>query len=240
MSEDDDDDGDDNDTNAPLFAIPDDEDLYGDLEDDDPQSATSDGRKRSTSSSAAALDQPTSPSNASSASWTRAPTRPGAPGRTSSKTSVRSNVSQGGSINNSSRWASLAPDVKLHLRYFREQITPHHYAFKPDAGADSFLHTTLLEMALADSSSALLYGIVAFAAYHHSLTQPNARIAVFLSYYNKSIMFLQQSLTSKRHSMATLLTILQLAAIEVSPTEHSALTIANHFVNQTGVPWRLG
>jgi hypothetical protein len=91
-------------------------------------------------------------------------------------------------------------------------LTHHHYAFKYDGG--DFLKTTFLEIALNDGSAALLYAIVAFAAYHHSISRHNKRISEFLFYYNKSIACLQQSLKSKRHNVATLLTILQLATIE--------------------------
>lgn len=66
-----------------------------------------------------------------------------------------------------------------------------------------------------DSSAALLYSVVAFAAYHHSIARNDDKISMFLSYYNKAIAFLQQSLKNKRHNVATLLTILQLATIEV-------------------------
>lgn len=92
-------------------------------------------------------------------------------------------------------------------------MSHHHYAFKYDDG--DFLRTTFLEVALNDGSAALLYAIVAFAAYHHSVERNDGNIATFLSYYNKSIAFLQQSLKRQRHNVATLLTILQLATIEV-------------------------
>jgi hypothetical protein len=93
-------------------------------------------------------------------------------------------------------------------------LTHHHYAFKYDGG--DFLKTTFLEIAMNDASSALLYAVVAFSAYHHAVANNDSRISTFLNYYNKSIIFLQQSLKSKKHNVATLLTILQLATIEVS------------------------
>ncbi|KAK3061415.1 hypothetical protein LTR53_019790, partial [Teratosphaeriaceae sp. CCFEE 6253] len=91
-------------------------------------------------------------------------------------------------------------------------MSHHHYGFKYDAG--DFLKTTFLEIAMNDNSEALLYGVVAFAAYHHALTHQNDIIPRFLSFYNKSISLLQQTLKKKRHNVATLLTILQLATIE--------------------------
>lgn len=92
-------------------------------------------------------------------------------------------------------------------------MSHHHYAFKYDGG--DFLNTTFLEIAMNDSSAALLYSIVAFAAYHHSIARNDDKISMFLSYYNKAIAYLQRSLKNKRHNVATLLTILQLATIEV-------------------------
>jgi len=90
----------------------------------------------------------------------------------------------------------------------------HHYGFKYDAG--DFLKITFLEIAMNDDSEALLYGVVAFAAYHHALTHQEDIIPRFLAYYNKSITLLQKALAKKRHNVATLLTILQLATIEAS------------------------
>ncbi|GIZ48174.1 hypothetical protein CKM354_001124700 [Cercospora kikuchii] len=91
-------------------------------------------------------------------------------------------------------------------------MTHHHYALKYDR--EGFFKTAFLEIAMSDGSPALLYAIVAFAAYHHTVGQNNDDISTFLSYYNQSIAFLQQSLQKERHSIATLLTTLQLATIE--------------------------
>lgn len=52
------------------------------------------------------------------------------------------------------------------------------------------------------------------------LKNPNGRIKDFLHYYNRSVSLLLAFLKSKeRHNIATLLTILQLATIEVSSLE---------------------
>jgi hypothetical protein len=112
-----------------------------------------------------------------------------------------------------SRWATLSKDDRAFLKYHQERLSHHHYAFKYDAG--DFLKTTFLSIAMNDESEALLYAIIAFASYHRSIERADFKISVFLSYYNKSIMLLQQSLKSKRPGIATLLTILQLATIEV-------------------------
>ena len=112
-----------------------------------------------------------------------------------------------------SRWAGLPREIKAYLRYHRESLSHHHYGFKYDAG--DFLKSTFLEIAMNDDSSALLYGVVAFAAYHHAVHNKEPAISRFLTFYNTSINLLQQSLKKKRHNVATLLTILQLATIEV-------------------------
>lgn len=128
--------------------------------------------------------------------------------RTTSKHSVKPSISQ------SSRWTSLPKDLRAYLKYHRDSLSYHHYGFKYDAG--DFLKTTFLEIAMNDESAALLYAVVAFAAYHHTLSRDDDRVSTFLSYYNTSITYLQQALKKKRHNVATLLTMLQLATIEVS------------------------
>jgi hypothetical protein len=111
------------------------------------------------------------------------------------------------------RWASLPDDIKFYLNFHREHITYHHYHFKFDD--TDFIHSTMIDIALADTSPALLSGIVAFAAYHHSFAQKNIKQSMFLEFYNRSITALFQLVASKRHDFATLLAILQLATIEV-------------------------
>jgi hypothetical protein len=70
---------------------------------------------------------------------------------------------------------------------------------------------------LAVRNEPLWYAVVGFAAYYHTLTKPDGRIQDFLGYYNKSVSLLRLSIQrNKRHNLATLLTILQLASIEVN------------------------
>lgn len=91
-------------------------------------------------------------------------------------------------------------------------MTHHHYSLKYDGG--DFLKTTFLEIALGYEP--LLYAITAFSAYFHTLAMPNGKVQYFLGYYDKSVSLLRQSLLrSPRHTVATLLTILQLATFEV-------------------------
>ena len=186
------------------LSIIQDEEEYDVQRDSEPSSATTDGRNVS-EASLVSLDKSTSPTTETSSTLQR-PTRPQA-FRINSRQSTRTNISQ------NIRWAALPNDVKMYLKHHRDSLSNHHYAFKYDSG--DFLKTTFLEIALNDQSQALLYAIVAFSAYHHTLARENARISHFLSYYNKSIILLQQSLRSKRPSVTTLLTILQLATIEV-------------------------
>lgn len=192
---------------ASLSPIPDDEYADDGLDNEDPQSATSYSRQRSESFPTSRDAASSSPSIASTVSFSRETPRP-QPGRTTSKSSLRSPVAA-----SNSRWAALPQEVKFYLRFFRDNITHHHYSFKCDS--QNFIHKTLLEMAMSDSSSALLFAIVAFSAYHHSILRTDDNISIFLAYYDRSIRALRQSLTVKKSSMATLFTILQLAAIEV-------------------------
>lgn len=66
----------------------------------------------------------------------------------------------------------------------------------------------------------LMYAVVAFAAYHNALSREDGKVKDFLDAYNKSVSLLRQSLAkTDRHSLSTLLTILQLATIEVRRVE---------------------
>ncbi|KAI9878327.1 MAG: hypothetical protein M1830_001226 [Pleopsidium flavum] len=105
----------------------------------------------------------------------------------------------------------LPRDLQFYLDYHQNHLTHHHYFFKHDAGR--FLHTTFLEIAV--KSDPLLYAVVGFAAFHHTLRKHNGKIQEFLHYYNKSVSLLRKSLQSgKKNTDATLLTILQLATFE--------------------------
>ncbi|EME38245.1 hypothetical protein DOTSEDRAFT_161080 [Dothistroma septosporum NZE10] len=187
----------DSDEKIPLSAIPDEDE---DDVDDEPQSAALKARKPTPPTG-----QTPSISPSTEATTRPASSRPQA-ARTTSKQSLGPEISQ------SARWSSLPKDVKYYIKYHREHMSHHHYAFKYDGG--DFLSTTFLEIAMNDGSAALLYSIVAFSAYHHSIARNDDKISMFLSYYNKAIAYLQQSLKNKRHNVATLLTILQLATIE--------------------------
>lgn len=128
----------------------------------------------------------------------------------------------------------LPRDLQFFLDYHQNHLTHHHYFFKHDAGR--FLHTTFLEIAV--KSDPLLYAVVGFAAFHHTLRKHNGKIQDFLHYYNKSVSLLRKSLQSgKKNTDATLLTILQLATFEVCSAPSAFPANAKCHV---GVPGRLG
>ena len=78
---------------------------------------------------------------------------------------------------------------------------------------DDFIHTELIDLAL--TYEPLLYAVVAFAAYHHTLRQPDGQLTKFLSYYSKSLNLLMKSLVRGANpTEATLLTVLQLTTFE--------------------------
>lgn len=109
----------------------------------------------------------------------------------------------------------LPYDLQFYLKYFDENITYHHYSLKHDT--NDFIHTTFINAALRND--ALLHAIVGFSAFQHTLSNPEGKIQHFLFYYNKAVSLLLASLKrGHRHTVGTLLTILQLATIEVSPT----------------------
>lgn len=160
-------------------------------------------------------------------SFSRSLSRPQLP-RMNSKPSLKGNGIS------SSKWACLPKDVRFYMNYHKNHLTHHHYAMKYDTG--DFLKTTFLEIALGYEP--LLYAITGFSAYHHTLTIANGKIQNFLGYYNKSVSLLRQSLErSPRHTIATLLTILQLATFEVSRRHTLVVVTAN---SGSGIPGRLG
>ncbi|KAL1296971.1 hypothetical protein AAFC00_004570 [Neodothiora populina] len=111
----------------------------------------------------------------------------------------------------SSKFSQLPSQVRFYINYHREHVTYHHYSMKTDPG--DFLRTTFLEIAL--SYEPLLYAITAFSAYHHTLNKPDGHLEDFLGYYNKSVSLLRESLArTPKHSLATVLTILELATFE--------------------------
>ena len=107
----------------------------------------------------------------------------------------------------------LKSDLQFYLNYHQQNLTHHHYFLKHDP--QNFIHTRYLEIAV--SYEPLLYAVVGFAAFHHTLKQPEGKIEDFLSYYNRSVLLFRRSLQhSQKHTEQMLLTVLQLASFEVS------------------------
>ena len=104
-------------------------------------------------------------------------------------------------------------DYQYYLNSFCENISHYHYCFTTDA--DRFFANILLNVAVRHEP--LLNAVVGFAAYHETLQKPDGKVEDFLKYYNKSVVLLLSALKRKEpQTIATLLTVLQLATIEVS------------------------
>ena len=114
-------------------------------------------------------------------------------------------------------WTFLPHELQFYLSYFYENITSFHYCAVADS--DDFFRSMLLGLAIRNE--ALLYAVVGFSAYHHAMKNPNGRIHEFLQYYSRSVTLLLECLAKKeKYNVATLLTILQLATIEVSKPQN--------------------
>lgn len=114
----------------------------------------------------------------------------------------------------SPEWTHLHKDLQYHLGYFCENIT--HFSYGMPNDPDGFFKSVLPSMAVREGNDALLYAVVGFSAYHSALHHPHGKIEDFLGYYNKSVTMLLSSLKrGDGHNLPTLLTMLQLATIEV-------------------------
>lgn len=79
---------------------------------------------------------------------------------------------------------------------------------------DEFFRGALVDLAM--QYEPLLYAIVGFAAYNHTIQQPNGKLSHFLKFYNRSLSLLRKSLANRdSHTEAMLATILQLSTFEV-------------------------
>jgi len=115
------------------------------------------------------------------------------------------------------RWMRLKPDLKpdmqMYLRFQYEHMNSYHYLCRLDP--EDFFHVELIDLAL--QFEPLLYAVVAYAAYHHTLRLPDseAHFKSFWKYYCKSIVKLRKWLLSNDDgSDLVLLTVLQLAVFE--------------------------
>lgn len=113
-------------------------------------------------------------------------------------------------------WTHLPVDLRLGLDYFCENITHWHYGVHKDFS--DFFQTTFLNLALRNEP--LLHAIVGFSVYQRTLKDPDGKIEDFLKYYTHAVTLLLGLLKQReaKHDLGTLLTILQLATIEVCNT----------------------
>lgn len=110
-------------------------------------------------------------------------------------------------------WSHLPLEFQHCLSYFVENMSHYHYCLPNDG--DDFFRTILPSVAVRHEP--LLNALVGFSAYHLTLHNPDGKLQDFLQYYNRSVTLLLGVLKRKeKHNVATLLTILQLATIEVS------------------------
>lgn len=111
--------------------------------------------------------------------------------------------------------SDLPPAHRFYLDYQRGHMSYYHYGLTLDARG--FVHNYLITQSLNDD--ALLYAVVAFAAYHHAVRAkdpPHNTVQAFLPFYTKSLNLLRTSLEkTQKGTVAHLLTVLQLAALEV-------------------------
>lgn len=125
--------------------------------------------------------------------------------------SVRSG-SLGHSITELLNNARLPDDLRFYLNFHQDFLTPPHFFLRQPSS--HFVHHSLIELAL--QYEPLLYALVAFSAYHHSLHTPGGKLYTFLKYYNKALVLLRKSLGSgEEHTEATLCTVLVLTTFEV-------------------------
>lgn len=184
---------------APIMD--DDEDGEDDDFDDDPMSKSQDLRD-SSHTPGSNLDPSASPST--EASSVVPPTVRPTLSRKSSAQTTKAVSSMKGST-------STARDLQFYLNYFKKHMTIHHYSLKRDT--HNFL-PELFERAL--KFEPLKYAVAGYAAYFHTLAQPDGRISTFLQFYNESVRRLREYITkNKKQGLNTFLTILQLASIEV-------------------------
>lgn len=168
---------------------------------------------------ASVLDQSTSPSTEASSTVPPAVRQP---------LSRRSSAQTTKTAATTRNPTQMPKDVQFYLSYFKEHMTHHHYSLKRDS--HNFLKGDFLNYAM--KYEPLKYAVVGYAAYFHTISQPDGRMSTFLQFYNESVSRLRLSITkNKKQGLATFLTILQLASIEVSAFWDTTIFIANESVS---------
>lgn len=126
-------------------------------------------------------------------------------------TSVRS-VSLSHSPSDLLSTTRLPDDVRFYLNFHQEFISHEHFFLKQSSAR--FIRHSIIELAV--QYEPLLYALVGFAAYHHTLQSPGGKLYTFLKYYNKALILLRKSLgCGEEHTEATLCTVLVLTTFEV-------------------------
>ena len=119
-------------------------------------------------------------------------------------------------------WSHLPPQYQQGLSFFVENLNHFNYCIPLDS--DEFFTKILPSMATRHEP--LLNAVVGFSAYHSTLQNPEGKLQDFLQYYNKSVTQLLGLLQRKeKPNIATLLTILQLATIEVCLNTPSSISV---------------
>lgn len=130
--------------------------------------------------------------------------------------------------------ARLPEDLRFYLNFHQDFMTTPHFFLRQNCF--HFIHHSLIELAL--QYEPLLYALVGFAAYHHTLHN-QGKLRTFLKYYNKALMLLRKSLgAGEPHTEATLCTVLVLTTIEVYSL---SLKLVPRYImlTCTGIYWRL-
>ncbi|KAH8691255.1 putative C6 finger domain protein [Talaromyces proteolyticus] len=103
--------------------------------------------------------------------------------------------------------------IRFLLKYHQERMSNNHYFLSHEC--NMFFRGTLFDLAM--EYEPLLYALVGFAAYHHTLEKPDGKMYDFLKYYDRSLQLLRKSLaSSEKHSEAMMATVLQLSTFEES------------------------
>ncbi|KAF8429540.1 hypothetical protein EV426DRAFT_125068 [Tirmania nivea] len=123
--------------------------------------------------------------------------------------SLRRTVSQA-SLRPGLQIGNLPSDTQLWIVYHMHRLTYHHYLLKSDN--TNFFKTTFIDFTV--KNEALLYAVSAFSAFHWSVENKAGSCETFLEFYNIAVQKLRKSIANGKYTMATLITILQLASFE--------------------------
>ncbi|EAW13951.1 Zn(II)2Cys6 transcription factor [Aspergillus clavatus NRRL 1] len=105
----------------------------------------------------------------------------------------------------------LPDDIRFYLAFHQDHMSYRHYFLK--STFDRFFRQSIIQAAL--QYEPLLYAVVGFAAYHHSVQTSTGKLYIFLQYYDKALKLLRKSLASgEPHCEPMLITVLALTTFE--------------------------